>query len=577
MVCRLLAFDYDGTLAANGHVPPALQRLLVELQRRDYRLFLATGRRYGTLNLGSLAELFSGFVWENGAVVESRAGRPLSLPFGQLDSRLIAALQAAAIPLDRGRAIISTHRRYQETLFQIVVERGAAVEIVPNREHLMVLPPGANKGAGMLKLLDAQGYSPHNLGCFGDAENDVALFQVAEWGMAVGDAVPTLRALADVVANEPGPAGVVELLQSYWLPGRLPPVTSRRGRSERFVPLGQAEGGDAVTLAGATLAGENLGVFGDSGSGKSWMTGLLAEGMHLAGYQILVIDPEGDFRGLTALPGMVALSGDEETLLAPEHVTALLDEDKNSLILDLCAYPLERRNLFVADLLRCLQALREHRGRPHWIVLEEAQGFLPPLESPVARMLQPMLVAGGWAFVSYRPDRLAAGVLHSLHRCVLARLSGEEALEAVGRVFEVPSLQLLRETPPGRVWLCGSSPLRLKPASRQVPHQRHFYKYLDEPLPKHKRFYFHNHQGWLGLEAASLFEFRETLFCLPSESLLYHQSRGDFAAWIRGVLDDDFLAGQLEDIGARELDAQRLRQAIGEHVTTRLSWLQARR
>ena len=75
--------------------------------------------------------------------------------------------------------------------------------------------------------------------------------------------------------------------------------------------------------------------------------------------------------------------------------------------------------------------------------------------------------------------------------------------------------------------------MRLLSNARRVPHIRHLYKYLDNPLPKHKRFFFRDERGYLGLEAASLFEFLQLLADLPSESLTYHQLRNDFAAWAR--------------------------------------------
>ena len=89
----------------------------------------------------------------------------------------------------------------------------------------------------------------------------------------------------------------------------------------------------------------------------------------------------------------------------------------------------------MADLLRALRALRERKFRPHWIVLEEAQSFLPPNGGDPLTVLLPMLAGGGWAFISYRPDRLASPVLEALNRCLLTRLSEPEALQAVHQMF----------------------------------------------------------------------------------------------------------------------------------------------
>jgi len=79
---------------------------------------------------------------------------------------------------------------------------------------------------------------------------------------------------------------------------------------------------------------------------------------------------------------------------------------------------------------------------------------------------------------------------------------------------------------------------RLRLAPRRIPHIRHLYKYLDSPLPAHKRFFFHDGRGYLGLEAASLFEFLQILPRVPLTSLAYHLARCDFATWVAGALGD---------------------------------------
>src|SRR6476660_8412140 len=108
MYRRILAFDYDGTLAENGHVPPALQQALSQLHLAGYALFLVTGRQVDSVRLGSLNDLFTGIVWENGAVLSHLASHETYLPFGHVDPRLVEALEAANVPLEHGRAIVAT-------------------------------------------------------------------------------------------------------------------------------------------------------------------------------------------------------------------------------------------------------------------------------------------------------------------------------------------------------------------------------------------------------------------------------------------------------------------------------------
>lgn len=144
------------------------------------------------------------------------------------------------------------------------------------------------------------------------------------------------------------------------------------------------------------------------------MVGLIAERLQHEEYQVLLIDPEGDLRGLRVLPRFVSVSGNRTTLPPPSTVVSFLDEEGLSLVLDLSKYPISLRSHYLVELIRALQSVRERTFRPHWIVLDEAQEFLFE-GSNVTALLRPLLETGGWAFGSYRPDRLSKSVLTSLH------------------------------------------------------------------------------------------------------------------------------------------------------------------
>jgi hydroxymethylpyrimidine pyrophosphatase-like HAD family hydrolase len=563
MYRRILAFDSNGTLAENKTVSPTLQAALEQLHKAGYVLFLVTGKCFESIKLGPLRDAFAGIVWENGAVLHHTATDELYLPFGHVDRRLVEALEATEVPLERGRAIVSTQASHAETVWHVLDEWGGDAAVVRNRGVVSVLPPGAAKGAGLERLMGLCGLSPRNLVSFGDGESDLSLLQLGDASVAVADAVSSLKEVADLVTTQPGPAGVLEALETYWKSGRARDFPSRR---ERPIPLGEEETGATVSVPAAALAGGNLGVFGESGSGKSWVAGLLAEGMHHAGYQIFLIDPEGDFRGMRALPGIVALEGGQSRLPSPALVVALLETATVSVVLDLSSYPVTHRADYVADLLHALHSLKGRKFRPHWIVIEEAQHFLPPNGNAVSTALSPMLADGGWAFVSYRPDRLAKQVLAALDHCILSRLSQPEAVETTRRACKCDVEASLADTPQGHAWLCGQQLVRLCPNARRVPHIRHLYKYLDTPLPAHKRFRFRDERGFLDLEAASLFEFLQCLQTLPIESLTYHQARDDFASWVDSSLGDRVLAAHLRKLAQRSLEGEALHEALLRRV-----------
>jgi hydroxymethylpyrimidine pyrophosphatase-like HAD family hydrolase len=573
MYRRIFAFDFDGTLAENGAVPQAVQKALEHLHSAGCALFLVTGRLTNSVVLGSLADIFTGIVWENGAVLVHTATGEIYLPYGQVDPLLVIALEKAGVPLEHGRAIVSTWNPHDQTVWQEVNRWAGEAAVVHNKGAVMILPPGASKGTGLRGLLHICGLSSHNLVSFGDAENDLSLFELSELAVAVADAVPALRAVADVVAGQPGPAGVSEVLSQYWIAAEQQHALPD-GKHAQSILLGKDEAGSPVTLSGAFLAGGNLGIFGDPSTGKSWVAGLLAEGLHHAGYQILVIDPEGDFRGLRILPEIVALEGSQTTLPLAPQVMTLLEWGNASVVVDLSTFPVTQRHSYVAELLENVRSLKERKFRPHWILLEEAQHFLHPQGNTVSRALAPMLPVGGLAFVSYRPDRLAGPVLTALDRCLLTGFRAPELAQAICRQFSLPEKTL--NIPSGHVWLCGEKLVKLRPSARRVPHIRHLHKYLDKGLPPHKRFHFHDQRGFLGLEAASLFEFLQMLRTVPAGSLAYHQARGDFAAWATGSLGDDCLANYLHNLAQQRLDGEALREAMQQYVAIRYAELNPR-
>ena len=121
---RVLAFDFDGTLAENGVVPADVCTVLEQLYDSGHALFLVTGRLTESVSLDPIGDLFTGIVWENGAVLYDTVNRETDLPFGQLDRRLVEALIAADVPLEQGLAIVSTWAPHKETVWRVINKWG---------------------------------------------------------------------------------------------------------------------------------------------------------------------------------------------------------------------------------------------------------------------------------------------------------------------------------------------------------------------------------------------------------------------------------------------------------------------
>ena len=62
-----------------------------------------------------------------------------------------------------------------------------------------ILPVGASKGTGLLKLAQILGVSPEKTIAVGDNENDISMIKEAKIGIAVGNALDSVKAVADIV------------------------------------------------------------------------------------------------------------------------------------------------------------------------------------------------------------------------------------------------------------------------------------------------------------------------------------------------------------------------------------------
>jgi hydroxymethylpyrimidine pyrophosphatase-like HAD family hydrolase/DNA-binding response OmpR family regulator len=581
---KVIACDLDGTLIETGsplpRISPDMVRLLQRARTAGFVLILVTGRRLDALiDAGPYAELCEAIVAENGAVVYFPRREAVRLPFGEVDPALVRRLEGQNVPIERGMSIVSTWAPHDEAVLETLraLRIGAAIEY--NRDGMMVLPAGASKGAGLLYALRETAYSPRNVVAVGDAENDRTLLQVAELGVAVANAEPALKALAGVVLPLPHSQGVASLLDDLTA-GR--PLRPRAGPDRRLV-IGRRASGMPVHLDPFALLEGTLGIFGASASGKSWLAGLLVEEALRFEYQVVILDPEGDYRGLGASRHAMVLGSPRRKPPDIADVVSFAEWQGASMVLDLCSLDLPARTAYVADLVIALQDLRARRGRPHLLLVDEIQNLCTAAGEELDDPFLGAMEWGGFVAVSYRPSLLPAHLVDRLDYWLLTRLNLAPEVEPFAPLLsEVPEgrevLEALPTLPRGQAYMVsnaahGAAPstgriVRFQVGTRATPHIRHLQKYLHAPLPVAKRFYFRDARGnYAGQTAANLWEFQEALHEVPLESLVFHLQRDDFGRWLRDVVRDDELPRQIRKVAGRGASGEDLRQAILEVVT----------
>jgi HAD superfamily hydrolase (TIGR01484 family) len=255
---RLVISDIDGTLLGHdGALPAANAAAFASVAQRGVRVVLATIRKRDSAEqVASQLGLPCTLVCDGGATIYDERG---------------ARRHSVTIPLDLARAVAALADEHQLPLLTTIDElnyyapgsRPAAhiitqgvdvarsldaIDRPPSRfivrgeegvELLMrafsqaplrfvrhyqadgtladaaITHAGATKQAALALLCHQWSIDPQHVLAIGDAEADIGMLQMAGVGVAVGDAHPSVRAVADWVAPNAAEAGVAVALQRF--------------------------------------------------------------------------------------------------------------------------------------------------------------------------------------------------------------------------------------------------------------------------------------------------------------------------------------------------------------------------
>jgi len=211
---RALASDYDATLAFEGKIDPSTREALSRLKASGRKLLLVTGRDLDDL-LAILPdiEFFDCAVAENGAVLYWPSTRRIESLAPPPPKEFLEKLRERGVqPLSASRSIVATKLSHYEAVQLTISEMGLQLEMILNRDSLMVLPAGMNKATGLTRALsELRLQSDHVVG-IGDAENDEAFLELCGFSVAVANAIPRIKQISDLITEQEHGAGVVELI-----------------------------------------------------------------------------------------------------------------------------------------------------------------------------------------------------------------------------------------------------------------------------------------------------------------------------------------------------------------------------
>jgi hydroxymethylpyrimidine pyrophosphatase-like HAD family hydrolase len=213
---RVLACDYDRTIALKGVLTDPVRQALQQVRDSGRRMLLVTGRTLDELrDVLDDFSLFALVVEENGGAIydpASQKERPLA---PRVPDLLIEELRRRDIgPLTIGHVLCATASENEPAVVRTIADLGLELEVGLNRDSIMILPPDVDKAFGLRAALAQLGEDRRHTVAVGDGENDVALLRAAGVGVAVENAVEELKAEADIVLTAPAGDGIRMLCAS---------------------------------------------------------------------------------------------------------------------------------------------------------------------------------------------------------------------------------------------------------------------------------------------------------------------------------------------------------------------------
>lgn len=262
---RLLAIDLDGTLLNDSKkVSAQTVRALHGLPERGVLVVIASARPprsvrhiYNELKLVSLQINYNGaLIWDEPArkavyhrpllaalVAEivhfargrfadigvslevmdrwytDRAEQPYTTETGRIFKPDVVTTTAECCSLDTTKLmLLAAPQVITEVLPMLLDQFGKRVIILQTDPHLLqIMDPRNGKAAALQKVVDGYGIDMNQVMAIGDAPNDVGMLQLAGVAVAMDNAHPAVKAVADWVAPSNNDHGVHAALVRYGL------------------------------------------------------------------------------------------------------------------------------------------------------------------------------------------------------------------------------------------------------------------------------------------------------------------------------------------------------------------------
>lgn len=214
-----VAMDYDRTIADEKkgfRISDDVKKQLLLFDQ--FKLILATGRMSDDIPDRDVLEIFDAMVTENGTIVSFDGGKRKKVLVNDegwkgVRSEIADIMADNRMPMFKGEVVLAGYKDDTPKLCKKLRSAGLSkkIELQFNKEGVLILPKGWDKGRGVREAMEVMGCKRY-LG-IGDDLNDLALLKKADVAVAVMNAVPELKMIADIICDKENGYGVVEVLK----------------------------------------------------------------------------------------------------------------------------------------------------------------------------------------------------------------------------------------------------------------------------------------------------------------------------------------------------------------------------
>ena len=146
-------------------------------------------------------------------------GKPMDYGFNQGKIRFITIHdENFEITQDINKFVLIQTASFFKKYLPVIKEELEDYDIVKVGEAwIEVMPKGVSKGSALSKIGEKEGISSDEMMAFGDAENDLSMFAHVKYGIAMGNAMDSLKQIAYDVTDTNDNMGIAKALDKYVL------------------------------------------------------------------------------------------------------------------------------------------------------------------------------------------------------------------------------------------------------------------------------------------------------------------------------------------------------------------------